>query len=488
MCGIVGYIGARRRRAGAGGGPAEARVPGLRLGGHRRGGSVGPQGPQAGRAGGRPGGGPAQAAQGRRVGIGHTRWATHGEPTDVNAHPHWTPPGHVAVVHNGIVENAAELRAKLAAEGVEHGVRHRHRGHRPARRACGPRDLPLEEAVRAALSLVVGTYGLAVVDDRQPDRIVVARNGSPVVLGVGRRAHYVASDVSALVRHTDQIVHLDDHEMAVLDAGRLPHLHPRRPAHRQAARHHRGDGHRLRPGRPRALHAQGDPRAAGGPSADAARPARPALRHRPPGRAQLTAARPARRAPGEDPGLRLGVLRGAGGGAAHRGPGRIPADAETGVGVPLPQPGDRPETLYVAVSQSGETFDTLAAVQEVKRKAADVIGVVNAPGSTDRGGVRLGRLHPRRARGVGRLDQGFTSTAVAFALLALHLGRVRDLRPRRRRPADRRARGAAGPDRRGAGARGGMPPWPATRCADAPACSSWAAVAGTRWRWKARRS
>ncbi|HEY2997784.1 MAG TPA: hypothetical protein VGJ43_04365, partial [Acidimicrobiales bacterium] len=152
------------------------------------------------------------------VGIGHTRWATHGEPNDVNAHPQLDASGHVAVVHNGIVENAAELRAKLAAEGVtmasdtDTEVIAQLVGLRAAS------GLALEEAVREALTLVAGTYGLAVVDDRQPDRIVVARNGSPVVLGVGRRAHYVASDVSALVRHTDQVVHLDDHELAVLQA------------------------------------------------------------------------------------------------------------------------------------------------------------------------------------------------------------------------------------------------------------------------------
>src|SRR5918993_2980525 len=153
------------------------------------------------------------------VGIGHTRWATHGEPNDRNAHPHLDASGHVAVVHNGIVENAGELRAKLAAEGIEMAT---DTDTEVIAQLVGLRaaaGLPLEQAVRESLSLVAGTYGLAVVDDRQPDRIVVARNGSPVVLGVGRRVHYVASDVSALVRHTDQIVQLDDHEMAVLEAG-----------------------------------------------------------------------------------------------------------------------------------------------------------------------------------------------------------------------------------------------------------------------------
>src|SRR5215471_401777 len=152
------------------------------------------------------------------VGIGHTRWATHGEPNDLNAHPHVDASGHVAVVHNGIVENATELRAKLDADGVALTT---DTDTEVIAQVIGQRvttGLDLEEAVRQALSLVVGTYGLAVVDDRQPDRIVVARNGSPVVLGVGRRAHYVASDAGALVRHTDQVVHLGDHEMAVLHA------------------------------------------------------------------------------------------------------------------------------------------------------------------------------------------------------------------------------------------------------------------------------
>jgi glucosamine--fructose-6-phosphate aminotransferase (isomerizing) len=136
------------------------------------------------------------------VGIGHTRWATHGEPTDANAHPHVDASGHVAVAHNGIVENAAELRAKLLADGVELASE---TDTEVIAQLVGLRsgDMLLEDAVREALSMVVGTYGLAVVDDRQPGCIVVARNGSPVVLGVGRRAHFVASDASALVRHTD---------------------------------------------------------------------------------------------------------------------------------------------------------------------------------------------------------------------------------------------------------------------------------------------
>src|ERR1700728_1304134 len=122
-------------------------------------------------------------------GIGHTRWATHGEPSDANAHPHAC--GSIAIVHNGIIENADELRAKLAADGAQFASETDSElfAHLIA---AGPAD-DLEEAVRAALKQVVGTYGLAVVDGRSPDRIVVARNGSPVLLGIGDKEMFVAS-------------------------------------------------------------------------------------------------------------------------------------------------------------------------------------------------------------------------------------------------------------------------------------------------------
>ena len=153
---------------------------------------------------------------GGKLGIGHTRWATHGAPSDANAHPHVSGDGSIAVVHNGIVENAATLRAHLRDEGVEfasdtdseiiaHLIAH-HNGQ------------PLEQRVRDALALVRGTYGLAVVDAASPDRIVIARKGSPVIIGIGDREMFVASDVAALVRHTRQVVHLDDGEVAVIDA------------------------------------------------------------------------------------------------------------------------------------------------------------------------------------------------------------------------------------------------------------------------------
>jgi glutamine---fructose-6-phosphate transaminase (isomerizing) len=367
------------------------------------------------------------------VGIGHTRWATHGEPTDGNAHPHTDASGHVAVVHNGIVENAAELRAKLAAEGVamasdtDTEVIAQLVGLRAA-------DQPLEDAVREALSMVVGTYGLAVVDDRQPDRIVVARNGSPVVLGVGRRAHYLASDVSALVRHTDQVVHLDDHEMAVVhaDAYRTFTLDAR-PTDKAPATTEVTATALIATafdlaGHPHYMHKE--------------------MHEQPVTVAQTLRGRLDRRFAtahlgGLDLSARdlLGVRRvkilgcgsayyaGLAGALLIEGLSRLPADAETASEFRYRNPVIDPETLYVAVSQSGETFDTLAAVQEVKRKGGDVIGVVNAPGSTIAGECGSGvYIHAGPEVSVTS-TKSYTSTVVAFALLALHLGRVRDLGP-----------------------------------------------------------
>ncbi len=148
-------------------------------------------------------------------GIGHTRWATHGAPSDENAHPHTDSSGRVAVVHNGIIENAHELRSRLEAEGVAFASETD--TEVLAQLIARVETDSLQEAVRIALKSVTGTYGLAVIDARHPQQIVVARNGSPVILGVGEKEMFVASDTSALVRHTQQAVYLDDGEIALVE-------------------------------------------------------------------------------------------------------------------------------------------------------------------------------------------------------------------------------------------------------------------------------
>lgn len=151
------------------------------------------------------------------TGIGHTRWATHGFPSDANAHPHVNGNGDFALVHNGIIENYASIRARLIREGYEfqsqtdtealvHLID-------DVRKSAG---LSLEEAVRQALTQVHGTYGIALVSADDPDVMIAARMGSPLILGVGEGEYFVASDAAPLIEHTRQVVYLNDGEMVVI--------------------------------------------------------------------------------------------------------------------------------------------------------------------------------------------------------------------------------------------------------------------------------
>lgn len=358
-------------------------------------------------------------------GIGHTRWATHGEPSRRNAHPHTDTGERVAIVHNGIIENASELRAKLEADGVEMSSETDSEvlAHLVAR-AGGE---TLEESVRLALLMVEGTYGLAVIDADYPDTLVVARNGSPLVLGIGDREMFAASDMAALVRHTSQVVHLDDREIAVL----------------------RPDGYHTL-----TLEAQSVDKAPTQADADASDYDRGGFEHYmakeihdQPEAVQrtLTGRTEGRFATARLDGLNLSVreareierIKILGCGSAYYAGllgaqlieelARIPSGAEPASEFRYRNPVIDPRTLYVAVSQSGETFDTLRAVQEVQRKGGRVLGVVNVVGSTIArqcgGGVYL---HAGPEVSVTS-TKTFTNTAVVFALLALHLGRIRDL-------------------------------------------------------------
>ena len=358
-------------------------------------------------------------------GIGHTRWATHGEPSDVNAHPHTCGP--IAIVHNGIIENADELRAKLIADGAEFTSETDSEVLAHLIAAAGAEEL--EDSVRQALSQVVGTYGIAVLDARQPDRIVAARNGSPVVLGIGEREMFVASDLAALVRYTRQIVHLDDGEVATVraDGFRTSTLDARATVKTPltvdtdpGAYDAEGYTHFMR----KEIHEQPQTveRALSGRLEDRFQTAHL-------GGLNLDA-RQARE-------IRRVKILGCGSAYYAGGLGaqlieelaRIPADAEPASEFRYRSPVIESDTLYIAVSQSGETYDTLATVQEVKRKGGRVLGVVNAVGSAIArecdGGVYL---HAGPEVSVTS-TKTFTATAVVFALIALHLGRIHDLSP-----------------------------------------------------------
>ncbi|HEY4612290.1 MAG TPA: glutamine--fructose-6-phosphate aminotransferase, partial [Bacteroidota bacterium] len=150
------------------------------------------------------------------IGIGHTRWATHGEPNDVNAHPHLDCKGEIAVIHNGVIENYAAIKKVLLASGhtftsatdtevLTHFIEEFYK-----------KTGNLEQAVRLALSEVKGAYGIVVLSTHEPDRFIVARNGSPLVIGYGDGENLVASDASALVKHTRKVTYLEDGEVAIV--------------------------------------------------------------------------------------------------------------------------------------------------------------------------------------------------------------------------------------------------------------------------------
>jgi glutamine---fructose-6-phosphate transaminase (isomerizing) len=366
------------------------------------------------------------------IGIGHTRWATHGEPNDINAHPHTDTEGRIAVVHNGIIENAEQLRDALSKRGVKlaSDTDTEALAHMIAAEAVG--DTPLEEAVRATLRHVEGTYGLVVLDTRHPDELVVARNGSPIVLGIGEAEMFVASDVAALVRYTKQVVYLDDAEVATVhatdyrvvpldgsgrraaDASKVPTT-----VEAEAGDYELGpyedfmlkEIHEQPEALRRALRGRLDERFAtaklGGINLDAR---------------ELRSIRQVKFL-----GCGSAYYAGQMGAVLIEELARIPSDAEPASEFRYRNPVVDPDTLYVAVSQSGETLDTLMAVQELRRKGGQVIGAVNVVGSAI--GRECGRgifLHAGPEIAVAS-TKALTNMAASFAMLALLLGRVRDL-------------------------------------------------------------
>lgn len=150
------------------------------------------------------------------VGIGHTRWATHGEPSDVNAHPHTSEDGAISIVHNGIIENYAELKAKLQAEGVVFKSKTDTEVAVNLISKLYKEEKDIFKAATKALHLIVGSYALGIICKDYPDRIICARKESPLVVGLGKGENFIASDVPALLKHTRDVLYLGEKEIAVL--------------------------------------------------------------------------------------------------------------------------------------------------------------------------------------------------------------------------------------------------------------------------------
>ena len=362
---------------------------------------------------------------GASIGMAHTRWATHGAPTEANAHPHRDASGRLAIVHNGIIENYRVLKAFLEGQGVE--LESETDTEVLAKLIGHFYEGDLEGAVRKALREVRGTFGIAAIHADQPDLIVAARRGSPLIVGVGKDEYLIASDAAAIVQHTAQVIYLSDNEVVAvgrekfntttLDAARvtketeeiewtLEQLELGGYQHFMAKEIFE---------QPEAL--------------------RNCLRgriDRDDGRVVLGGLVPVAR---ELIRARRIILTGCGTAwhAALVGEylieelARIPCETEYASEFRYRNPIIEDGTVIIAISQSGETIDTLAAVREGKEKGALVLGIVNAVGSTVARETDAGvYLHVGPEIGVAS-TKAFVGQLTVLSLIAALLGRRRHL-------------------------------------------------------------
>ena len=358
-------------------------------------------------------------------GIGHTRWATHGAPTERNAHPHADCTGTVALVHNGIIENADVLRKRLELGG------HRFVTETDTETLVHLIEespgATLEDRVIAALQHIEGTYGIAVVAETDPGKIVVARRGSPVLLGVGDGEFLVASDVSAVLEHTRSVVYLNDGDVAVLTSGGYRVLDPEAREQERAVDDIEWDLDAIALG--------GYPHFMLKEICEQSETVRSTLRGR------LLVAEGTARLHGlnltaEDCREIQRVAIVACGTSRHAGlVGRHILEELVGIPVSVEYASEYryrrqlrlPGTVTIAISQSGETADTLEALRVAKAAGSTVLGLVNVVGSTIArtadGGVYL---HAGPEIGVAS-TKAFTAQVVALLLLGLYLGRQRGL-------------------------------------------------------------
>ena len=359
------------------------------------------------------------------IGIGHTRWATHGAPTTTNAHPHTDQSGRIAVIHNGIIENSGAIRKALEQRGhtfksetdtevLAHLVGELYQGN-------------LEEAVAAALKDVDGAYGLAFISSEEPGVLVAARKGSPLLIGVGENEWFVASDASPLQQYTRSVVYLDDGEMAVLtrEGYRVRNLESTRIS-KEVNQIDWDLGQVERGGYAHFMHKE---------ICEQAESLRNTLR------GHLLEEEGTARVSGlnmSDEELKQieRIIITACGTSWHSGiigeymleeMARIPVEVEYASEFRYRNPVVDPKTLVIGISQSGETADTLAAIREAKRRGARTIGLVNVVGSTIAREVDGGiYLHAGPEIGVAS-TKAFTSQVAALALITLRIARLRNL-------------------------------------------------------------
>jgi glucosamine--fructose-6-phosphate aminotransferase (isomerizing) len=367
------------------------------------------------------------------LGIGHTRWATHGPATEFNAHPHLGGERVVAIAHNGVIENFQSLKSELQQLGyVFHSATDTEvighliaEGLRKSPAGGDDPDAVYLQAVQWAVSRLRGTYGLVVLFKDRPDLVIAARFGSPLVVGVGRGCHYVASDASPLVGYTERIVYLADHQIAMLkpdsmqvvhrDQGRIkPQIQVLESDNQQVGLN--GFDHYMLKEiyeQPEAL--------------------QNAMRGRLDEQDGTAKFGGLNLSPQQLRSVNRIILTGCGtswhsalvGEYLIEELARIPVEVEYASELRYRNPPLDPETLAFGITQSGETADTLAAVREIKRKGHRTLAICNVVGSSIAqaadGGVYL---HAGPEIGVAS-TKAFTSQCAVLAMLALYFGRLR---------------------------------------------------------------
>ncbi|MFM2172013.1 MAG: hypothetical protein RI957_2242 [Verrucomicrobiota bacterium] len=366
---------------------------------------------------------PAEQFSRPSYGIAHTRWATHGPPTEANAHPHRDQNGDIALVHNGIIENYRSLRARLETKGhvflsetdtevLAHLIGDRYEGN-------------LFQAVCEALHQVEGTFGIAVISAREPGIIITARRGSPIVLGIGDGETIIASDAAAIVAHTQRVIYLDDNDVAIVKAD---HVEIRDlnnvPVNRAVAQldldtsaaEKGGFAHFML----KEIHEQPE-----------------SLRNAIRGRLDFSLGSSVLSGMGTSPRelaeINRIVLIGCGtslhsgliGEYAFEDLADTPAEVQQAAEFRYRNPIIGRSDLVIAISQSGETADTLAAVREANQKGAFVMGLCNVVGSTIARETSRGiYLHAGPEISVAS-TKAFTCQVAVLLMMALKMGRSR---------------------------------------------------------------
>jgi glutamine---fructose-6-phosphate transaminase (isomerizing) len=369
-----------------------------------------------------------------QLGIGHTRWATHGPPSDENSHPHLDQSGTIALVHNGVIENYDRLKQKLLKTGhtfrsgtdtevLAHLIGDYYRKNRG-----GNSDLnPLARAVCDALREVIGTYGIAVISTEQPETIIGARRGSPLIIGIGDGENFLASDANAIVAHTREVVYLNDYDVATVTRERFDVLNlGADTANVQVSKLEFSSEDAERGEYPHFMLKE---------IFEQPRTVENALRGRVDSESATAKFGGLNMSSAELRSIERVVIAASGTSwhAALVGEYLIEELAHLPVEVEFAHefcyrnaPLER-DTVLLVISQSGETADTLAALREAKRRGHRALAIVNVVGSTIAreadGGIYM---HAGPEIGVAS-TKAFVSTLTVLSLLAVHLGRMRML-------------------------------------------------------------